>query len=133
MQINALKGKTNIYFKQDSIENESQNLKNPEVKTDNIEIKTKVKPPQISTMRLFFHALSDEQINQVNKSKMLPENGKFVRDGYGGYIVSANLMNLRIGTRKLPEGFEVRKNALGLTLILPIDSEGLLIKKKQEN
>lgn len=101
-------------------------------KTDTVEIKHKINPPEISTTKLMIKRLTDEQIDQVNKSGKLPENAKFIRDGYGGYYIAANFMNLQIGTRKLPEGFEVRKDALGFTCVLPKDSEGLFIKKKNE-
>lgn len=99
-------------------------------KTDTVEIKNKVSPPEISTAKLIIKRLTDEQIDQVNKARKLPQNAKFVRDGYGGYYIAANFMDLQIGTRKLPEGFEVRKDALGFTCVLPKDAEGLFIKKK---
>lgn len=130
MIINSTHNLSRAIFKGNIENSEKPVATSQETQEDTVEIKTKVKPPKISTFRLLFGVLTDEQIDQVNKSQKLPKNAKFVRDGYGGYRVAANLMGLTVGTRKLPEGFEVRKNVIGFSCVLPKDSEGLMVKKK---
>lgn len=133
MAISKILLKPYISFKSD-ISNENQKIPKINSKSDSVEIKnkTKVKPPQISGLRLFFGLLSNDQIDKINESGKLPKNAKFVRDGYGGYSVSFNFMNFRTGTRKLPEGFEVRKSILGFACVLPKDSDGLFVKSKTD-
>lgn len=133
MPVNSIKNNIKLNFRGESVNQEVPVQKaETEQKTDSVEIKAKVEPPEISTNKLIFKRLTDEQIEQVNKAGKLPENAKFIRDGRGGYYVAANLMNLAVGTRKIPEGFELRKDAFGFTCVLPKDSEGLFIKKKHE-
>lgn len=118
-----------IMFKSNVDEISQDKLTNDIPKADSIEIKSKKEPPKISTIRLFFSWLSDEQIDGINESKMLPENGKFVMNGSGGYGVVPNFFNFTTGTRKLPEGFEVKKSIFGFATVLPKDSEGFFIQK----
>ena len=101
-----------------------------ETAQDAIELSTKEKPqaPAISTARLLFGRLTDEQIKQVNESKQLPENAKFVMNGFGGYSITNNFFNFRAGTRQLPEGFEVKKDIFGFTVVLPKGMTGISIK-----
>ena len=70
----------------------------------------------------------DKQVNDINKTRQLPPNAKFVMNGYGCYAISNNFFRIRVGTQTLPEGFEVRKNVFGQAVVLPKGSEGLLIK-----
>lgn len=85
-------------------------------------------PPEIGTFRLATGFLTDKQVNDINKTRQLPPNAKFVMNGYGSYSISNNFFGIRIGTQTLPEGFEVRKNVFGQAVVLPRGSEGLLIK-----
>lgn len=87
-----------------------------------------IEPPQISKTRLFFCALTDEQIAQINESKKLPKNGKFVNNGYGQYFITPNFFGLRPGTQDLPEGFEVKKNIIGFAVVVPKGTKGFMIK-----
>lgn len=91
----------------------------------------KVAPPEISTARLMFSRLTDDQISKINESGKLPENAKFVMNGFGGYTICNNFFNLRAGTRQLPQGFEVRKDVMGFTTVLPKGTEGALIKENK--
>lgn len=86
------------------------------------------KPPKINCVRIIFNRLTDEQIEQINKSGKLPDNAKFVTNESGGYSISPNIFGLTTGTQILPEGFEVKKNKLGVTVVLPKGTSGLLIK-----
>lgn len=86
---------------------------------------------KIGGFRLFFKRLTNEQINAVNESKKLPKNAKFKSKVGGGYKVTNNWLNVSSGTKTLPAGFEVRKNFLGFTRVVPVDTEGLFIKKKK--
>lgn len=84
--------------------------------------------PEISRTRLAFGRLTDEQIAAVNAAGKLPENAKFISNGFGGYVVCNNFFGLRAGTQVLPAGFEVKKNVLGFTCVVPKGTKGLLIK-----
>ena len=86
-------------------------------------------PPDIGTFRLTTGFLTDKQVDDINKTRQLPPNAKFVMNGYGSYAISNNFFGIRVGTQTLPEGFEVRKNVFGQAVVLPKGSEGLLIKK----
>lgn len=103
-----------------------------ELSADEAKFSTKTEkpaPPEISTIRLMFSRLTDEQIAQINDSGKLHENAKFVMNGYGGYTICNNFFNLRVGTRELPQGFEVKKNVMGFATVLPKGAEGAFIKK----
>lgn len=86
-------------------------------------------PPDIGTFRLTTGFLTDKQVDDINKTRQLPPNAKFVMNGYGSYAISNNFFGIRVGTQTLPEGFEVRKNVFGQAVVLPKGSEGLLIKQ----
>lgn len=86
-------------------------------------------PPDIGTLRLTTGFLTDKQVDDINKTRQLPPNAKFVMNGYGSYAISNNFFGIRVGTQTLPEGFEVRKNVFGQAVVLPKGSEGLLIKQ----
>ena len=85
-------------------------------------------PPEIGVIRLGTGFLTDEQIAQINKTRKLPDNAKFVPNGIGQYRIVNNFINLTVGTQTLPEGFEVKKNILGQAVVLPKGSDGLFIK-----
>lgn len=85
-------------------------------------------PPDIGTFRLTTGFLTDKQVDDINKTRQLPSNAKFVMNGVGGYSISNNFFGIRVGTQILPEGFEVRKNIFGQAVVLPKGSEGLLIR-----
>ena len=85
-------------------------------------------PPQISKTRLFFCALTDEQVAKINESRKLPENGKFIANGYGSYYISPNFFGLRPGTQELPVGFEVKKNILGFAVVVPNGTKGYMLR-----
>jgi hypothetical protein len=71
-------------------------------------------------------------MEQVNKSGKLPENAKFVPGNNGtSYFLRPNWFGVTLGTRTIPAGFELKKNWLGFTLVLPKDTEGLFIKPKK--
>ncbi len=85
----------------------------------------------ISWLRIGFGLLTDEQINTINETGRLPKNAKIVKNGNGEYVLANNFFNITTGTRTVPEGFEVRKNVLGFSVVVPKDSEGLLIRDKK--
>lgn len=99
-----------------------------DAKVDTVEIKSTEDSPKISKTRLFFGRLTDEQIVQVNKTGKLPEGAKFVPNGFGGYTVCNNFFGMRAGTQVLPAGFEVKKNVLGFTCVLPVGTKGMMVK-----
>ena len=87
-----------------------------------------IQPPRIGTARLMFGLLTDRQVAQINASRKLPPNAKFVMNGVGGYSISNNFFGVRVGTQTLPEGFEVKKNILGFAVVLPKGSDGIMLK-----
>lgn len=101
-------------------------IKEPENK-DEIMLSA-AEPPEISWVRTVFDRLTDEQIKAVNEGGKLPENVRFVRTIDGTYYLSPAYGGLVTGTRTLPEGFELKKNVLGFTVVVPKDTEGIFIK-----
>jgi len=94
----------------------------PPSEGDSITLENKIEPPHISTLDLFLGKITDEQIAQINKAKMLPKNAKFnevlIFGGRGGLltepfyeitwsVLPTNSKNNRI----LPKGYEVVRNA----------------------
>lgn len=105
-----------------------KNDENAKNEVDAFVKETKAETPKISFARLMFSRLTDEQIKAVNESKKLPENAKFVQNGFGGYTIQNNIANITPGTRDLPVGYELKKNFLGFTIVVPVGTESVLIK-----
>lgn len=121
-----------VNFKQNNPEQkvEEKNLQT-DLEKDVVQVSSKKErpePPQISRSRLFWGFLTDDQIKGINESGRLPENAKFVMNGFGSYTICNNFFGLRAGTRELPAGFEVRKSKFGNAVVLPKGMEGALIK-----
>lgn len=95
-------------------------------KTDD-EAETKECPP-ISRARAMFNRLTDEQIKAINETGKLPEGVKIEKDAYGNYHIGNNFINLTPGTRTVPAGYELKKDWMGFTVIVPKDTESVLIK-----
>lgn len=95
---------------------------------DSVEVQKAAKPHKIGGLRVLFSRLTNEQINAVNESRKLPDNAKFVKDGTGGYAISNNFFGIRAGTKTLPDDYELKKNFLGFTIVVPKDTKGLFIK-----
>ncbi len=114
----------------------AQNTPTAANKPDSFEPSTEVKKEntdKIGFLRLMFNRLTDEQIKNVNETGQLPEKAKFrqtLTGATGGFTVQNNWFGLTNGTRTLPEGYEVRKNKLGFTRVVPKDSECFWLKKK---
>lgn len=93
-------------------------------------IKTK-DPNSVGYWRAAFSRLTDEQIKNANETGKLSGKVKIKQNSAGtGYTIAPNLMNITTGTQTIPAGYELRKNWLGFTTVLPKDSEGLFVKKK---
>lgn len=84
---------------------------------------------KIGFFRLAFQRLTPAQIANINETGRLPEGSKLVSNGYGGYAFANNIVNVTPGTRTLPATHEIKRNFLGFTLVVPKDTESLLIKK----
>jgi len=106
--------------------------KNPEISAqgyvsapskDVVEIDNKIEPPQITNKQLLLGQITNEQIAQINKAKMLPENARFeevyAAGGRGGLLTEPYYeINLYVPymptfykeTRILPKGYEVVKS-----------------------
>ena len=85
---------------------------------------------KVGFWRAAFSRLTNKQIEEANKTGKLSGKVKIKPNGRGGYTIVSNLMGVSSGTQTIPEGFELRKNWLGFTKVLPKDTEGLFIKKK---
>ena len=85
----------------------------------------------ISGFLIFCKRLKDEHIKLINETGELPENAKFVSCLCGGYKIVNNWFNFRSGTCILPFGYEVSKNLLGFTIVVPIGTKGFWIKKSR--
>ena len=124
-----------VFLKKDPIKDEPLQLHKGDefVKTakdipDDNELLGETAPLEISWARTVFGRLTDEQIKAVNEGGKLPENVRFVRTIDGTYYLSPAYGGLVTGTRTLPEGFELKKNVLGFTVVVPKDTEGIFIK-----
>ncbi len=93
-------------------------------------VKTK-DPNKVGYWRATFSRLTTEQIKNANETGKLSGRIKIKPKLAGtGYKLAPNIMGVTIGTQTIPAGYELRKNWLGFTVLLPKDSEGLFIKKK---
>ena len=70
-----------------------QELKKDVVELDKPEDLT---PPEIGMLRLGTGFLTDEQVAQINKTKKLPSNAKFVPNAVGQYRIVNNFINLSL-------------------------------------
>ena len=84
-------------------------------------------PPEIGFLRLATGFITQEQVDQINLSRRLPDNAKFIQNEYGKFVICNNFMGLRVGTQELPMGFEVKLNIIGKAVVLPKGSSGLLV------
>ena len=99
-------------------------------KADNIELSSSAQP-RVSTIRAIFKCLSQTEIDELNKSGRLPKNVKITRNPESGkFCISRNWFNISRGTHIIPEGYELRKNLLGFTEVVPIGEEGITLRKK---
>src|SRR5574344_3030689 len=87
-------------------------------------------PNKIGYWRATFSRLTDKQIANINETGQLTGKVKF-KNVLGRYGIVPNLLNVTTGTKTLPAGYEVKKNWLGFTLVLPKDSEGAFIEKNK--
>lgn len=92
---------------------------------DSFKVETKIKPPHISNVDLFFCLLTDEQIAQINLTKMLPPNARFEKTYTNGSrrngVLTEPMYEIKLfiphipamekQTRILPKGYIVVKNA----------------------
>ena len=105
----------------------------PDLPNDSVDLSCNKKIPDIGFFRIALNRLTPEQIAMVNESGKLPGNAKFVRNPMTGeYQINNNILGWTQGTRTLPAGYEVRRNVLGFTTVLPKDTEGLFIKSKED-
>jgi len=100
---------------------------------DSFENNAGIKSPSISNLHAFAGIFTDEQIAQINKSKKLPENLRFVyidplkwqygqpwREPY--YRICIHNPITDKGTPNLPEGYEVKKSLLVGTCAVKIEN-----------
>lgn len=110
--------------------NSKANLK--QIENDSFLKENEIMPPEIKKSQLkggFRAELSDEQIAQINKAKMLPENARFYYYNGRGHlpyyvIIDKHSVNpFAKVTRKLPEGYEVRRGYRGNAIAVEINSD----------
>lgn len=105
-------------------------------KNDSITISNRIKPPVLTNSQIYWNSFTDEQIAQINKSKMLPENAVFVKilrpAWRGTYYFDTGNYSIALyrpwakyqkGTRILPEGCEVKRTLLKGVMCVPIKKD----------
>ena len=89
--------------------------------------------PKVQVLRIWFNRLTQEQIDAINESGKLPKNIKIRPKEMGtGYYIYHNIFNMYNGTQTMPEGYELRKNRLGFTRLVPKDTEGFWLPKNKK-
>ena len=101
----------------------------PKGAIDSFETLSKPDKTNISTTRAVFGYLTQEQIDEINKTRKLPKNIKITRLENGSFHISPNWFNITRGTHTIPEGYELRRNIVGFTEIVPMGEEGLTLRK----
>lgn len=91
-------------------------------KPDSIEINNKIEPPELTALQIIFNTFTDEQIAQINKAKMLPENACFIYQDFSRtrghkyedpyYLIGLRIIKIENRERILPEGYEVKRDLL---------------------
>ena len=113
-------------FKNNIKINKQENLHNSELGITNDE---QSKINNINKLRLITSMLTDKQIEQINKTGLLPDNAKFIFDGkVCRYYIANNFFGIRAGTQTLPEGFEVKKNLIGQAVAVPKNTKSIFIQ-----
>ena len=101
----------------------NKNAKSEAKKRDTIE-------NRISYFSVATGILSDEQVEKINKTRVVPEGTIIVKTEDGEYELENNRLGWTEGTRLMPEGYEMRKNVLGVAEIVPIDQKSIFLKDK---
>ncbi len=116
-----------------SVQRTEQMPKPKEIESDTCAFKqTKNGKTKVNVLRIWFNRLTKEQIAQINETGKLPDNMKIRPKTNGtGYNAIHNIFGLKNGTKTVPEGYEFRQNILGFTRIVPKDTEGFWLRKKQ--
>ena len=128
MQVNKIYSGKVIGFQGTDANNVKPNTK---IKNDEFvaSAETKTEPPKISYLSIITGLMSDEQVAQINSSRKLPDNAKFVPDGMGGFLISPNYFSITSGTHDLPVGFEVKKRKpFGFVCVVPNGTKGFMIR-----
>ena len=87
--------------------------------------------PKVPVLRIWFNRLTQDQIDAINESGKFPKNIKVRPQEVGtGYYMYHNILNMFNGTQTMPEGYELRRNRLGFTRLVPKDTEGFWLPKK---
>lgn len=97
------------------------------VKAETCEDCEDIECPKISWGRAAFSILTDEQIKAINKTRKLPKGTVIIKNDMGEYLLSNSYSGFVTGTRVLPEGYEMKKDCFGATIIVPKGTEGVFI------
>lgn len=88
------------------------------------------KAPEIGWARVLFSRLTDDQIAQVNETKLMPKNAKVVEEfATGKPRLTWNLFDITPGTHTLPAGYELKKGILGFTHLVREGTQAWYLKK----
>ena len=74
--------------------------------------------------------LTDKQIENMNKSGVVPEGTIIVKTSDGGYELENDRLGLKKGTRQIPSGYEIRKDLFGFMKIVPVDQKSIFLRNK---
>ncbi len=84
---------------------------------------------KINNFRLITGLLRDDEVHNINKYGILPQNAKLpVVDSTKIYGISPDWFGFTLGTKEMPPGYEAKKNMLGHTAVYPKGTKGWLLK-----
>lgn len=85
----------------------------------------------VSALEALTGLLSDEQIEKINKTRVMPEGSLITQNENGKYEITSDVTGLSTGTRLLPEGYELRKDVLGFATVVPMDQKSVFLRNKK--
>ena len=78
---------------------------------------------EVSFIRATTGYLTQEQVDNINKTRKLPDNLKIISPYLGGYLLQYN-SDIDLGprsTQTVPEGYELKRNIAGYVNVVPIN------------
>lgn len=86
---------------------------------------------EISFIQAQTNILTDEQIDKINKTGVVPKGTIIETTKDGRFVLTSDVSGLSTGTRLMPEGYEMRKNVAGIAQIVPIDTKSVFLRNNK--
>ncbi len=84
---------------------------------------------KINSFRSIAGLLRDDEIHNINKYGIVPENTKIAVNAFGGiYRLQPDWFGFSLGTKTVPEGFEAKKDIFGFAAVYPKGSSSFFVK-----